>query len=126
MLLRCCLIHLAINILRHILYIVCLCSGLGLGRFISYLCDLLFIFSLIFIVINHITSFKQMYLFFVHFLEYFILFLDEDDNTDLDSKKFSDSKSSASGCCLAFARFFCQYQPDVAYKKSVYSTKKIM
>ena len=72
-----------------------------------------------------------MYLFFVHFLEYFILFLDEDDNTDLDSKKFSDSKSSASGCCFAFARFFCQYQPDVAYKsvaykKSVYSTKKIM
>ena len=35
----------------------------------------IFHFQLIFIVINHITSFKQTYLFFVHFLEYFLLFL---------------------------------------------------
>ena len=26
-------------------------------------------------------------------------------------------KSSASGCCLAFAYFFWQFQPGVAYKK---------
>ena len=38
----------------------------------------IFIFSLIFIVINHITSFRQTYLFFVHFLEYLLLFLGDD------------------------------------------------
>ena len=38
----------------------------------------IFIFSLIFIVINHITSFRQTYLFFVHFLEYLLLFLRDD------------------------------------------------
>ena len=50
----------------------------------SYLYDLFLIFSLIFIVINHITSLKQTQLFFVHFLEYFLLFLDE--NVDEKSK----------------------------------------
>ena len=39
---------------------------------------LFFIFSLIFIAINHITSFRQTYLFFVHFLEYLLLFLGDD------------------------------------------------
>ena len=52
------------KLLSHILYLVYLCPCLGL--FMSYLCDLFFIF--IFIV-NHIT-FKQTYLFFVHFLEW--------------------------------------------------------
>ena len=42
----------------------------------SYLCDLFLIFNLIFIVINHIASIKQMYLILVHFLEYLLLFLD--------------------------------------------------
>ena len=56
----------------------------------SYLCDLLFIFSLIFIVINHITSFRQTHLFFVHFLEYILLFLD--DNMDEESEKFQIKK----------------------------------
>ena len=46
----------------------------------SYLCDLYFIFSLIFIVINNVTLLKQTHLFFVHFLEYLLLFLD--DNAD--------------------------------------------
>ena len=68
MLLKCWLIHIAIIKLRHILYIVHLCPCLGLGLVMSYLCDLFFIFSLIFIVINHITLFKQAYLgFFVYF-----------------------------------------------------------
>ena len=43
----------------------------------SDLCDLFFIFSLVFIVINHITSFKQASLLFCTFLEYLLLFLDE-------------------------------------------------
>ena len=65
MLLRCCLIYITIIIQRHILYLVYLCPFLGLGLFMLYLYDLFFIFSLIFIAINHKTSFKQMYLFFV-------------------------------------------------------------
>ena len=50
----------------------------------SDLSDLFFIFSLIFIVINHIISFKQAYLFFCTFLEYLLLFLDE--NVGVESK----------------------------------------
>ena len=45
-----------------------------------YLCDLFFIWSLIFIVANHITSFIQAYLFFVQFLEHLLLL--KDDNVD--------------------------------------------
>ena len=47
----------------------------AVSYFLSYLYDLFFIFSLICIVINHMTSFKQKYLFFGHFLEYVLLFL---------------------------------------------------
>ena len=68
MLLRCCLIHLTIVILRHILYLAYLCRCLGLDLFMPYLYDLLFIFSLIFIFINHITSFKKTY-FFLYILK---------------------------------------------------------
>ena len=55
----------------------------------SYLPDLIVIFSLIFITISHITLLKQTH-FFVHFLEnvrlyyYALLFLD--DNVDEESK----------------------------------------
>ena len=66
MLLRCCLIYISIIILRHML-LLCLC--LSLARFMSYLCDLFFIFSLIFSALDHITSLKQVQLFCVHFLE---------------------------------------------------------
>ena len=73
---------------------------LDVGLLMSYLNYLFFIFSLIFIVRYHITSFKQTYLFSVHFLEYLVLYLD--DNVDRNSEKFSISRSSASGCCLGF------------------------
>ena len=58
MFLRCGLIPITIIIMKHILYLVCLCPCLGLGLFMPSLCDLLFIFSLIFSIINHITSFQ--------------------------------------------------------------------
>ena len=61
------LIPITIVILRHILYLLYLCR-----------IDVTF-----FIVINHITSFKQTYLFFVHYLECLLLFLD--DNEDEES-----------------------------------------
>ena len=69
-LLWCCLIHIIIITLKHILYLVHMYPCLGLGLFISYLCNLFFIFSPFFIM-NHIISLKQTQLFFVHFLDYF-------------------------------------------------------
>ena len=47
-----------------------------------YLCDLFFLFSFIFIAINYKTSFKQRYLFLVHFLEYLLLFLGDDGDEE--------------------------------------------
>ena len=69
MLLRCCWIHISIIIQGFVLCLVHLRPCLSLGLFMLYLCDLFFIVCLIFIAINHITSFKQTYLFFVHFLD---------------------------------------------------------
>ena len=46
--------------------------------------NLCFIFSPLLNVINHITSFKQTYLFFVHFFEYPLLCWD--DNVDEESE----------------------------------------
>ena len=61
----------------------------------SYLCDLLFIFNPIFIVINQITLFIQMHLFFAHILEYLLLFLD--DNVDEESESFQIAKFQLQG-----------------------------
>ena len=107
MLLRSFLIHITIIILRPILHLVYLRPCLGLGVFMSYLCILFLFFSLIFIVINHITSLNQMYLIFCTFLEYLLLFLN--DNVDEDGKWFSNSKNSASGFCLAFAWYYANF-----------------
>ena len=58
-LLRFCLIHVTITMLRHILYLVYLCPCVGLSLFNFYPNDLFFILSLIFIAINHITSLNR-------------------------------------------------------------------
>ena len=84
MLLRRCLIHIAIFVPGHILYLVYLCPCLGLGLLMSYPCDLFFMFILIFIVINYITSLKQAHLVFVQLLKFLILFLE--DNIDEESE----------------------------------------
>ena len=83
-----------------------------------YLYDLFFVFSLTFIVTNHVTLFKQMYLFFVHFLEYRVLFFD--DNVVEESEKFSNRESLVSGCCLAFAWFFTNLSLALLIKKRIY------
>ena len=105
MLLRCCLI--SIFILRHFyIYYIYLCLDLGL--FMCYLCDLYFVFIFVLIMINHIISQKQTHLtFFRHFLEYVLLFLDH--HIDEEWEYFSNSKNSASVCCLAFAWFFTNF-----------------
>ena len=101
MLFRCCLIQITIIVQRQIFHLVYLHPCLGLDLFMSYLGILFFTFSLIFVVINHVTSSKQMYLFFCPFLENLVLFLS--DNVDEEDELFSNSQNSTSACCLAFA-----------------------
>ena len=55
MLLRCCLIHKNV-ILREFLYLLYLSPCIFLGLFLSYLCDLFFIFILIFMMITRLIS----------------------------------------------------------------------
>ena len=56
----------------YILYLVYLCPCLVLDPFMLYMCDLFFIFNLVFILINNLI--KKTHLFFVYFLEYFYYF----------------------------------------------------
>ena len=42
-----------------------------------YLCDLFFVFTFTFCIINHTISLKQTHLLFAHILEYLILVLDD-------------------------------------------------
>ena len=65
MLLSCCLIYVSIIILRHSLYLIYSCTCLGQGLFMSYLCDLFFIFIFIFIMINHVISWINTRLLFL-------------------------------------------------------------
>ena len=64
------LIHITIVTLRFLLYLILLCSCLGHGLFMSHPFDLFFIFSLIFIIINHIISLKQTHLLHSFFLDF--------------------------------------------------------
>ena len=107
MLLRSSLRDITIIILRPILHLVYLCPCLGLDLFMSHLCILLLFFSLIVIVINHITSSKQVHLFSCTFLENLLLFLNE--NLDEEGELFSNSQNSTWGCCFAFAWFFANF-----------------
>ena len=52
MLLWCCLIHKRIIILKHFLYLLYFSPCLGLGLFMSSLCDLFFISIFIFLMIS--------------------------------------------------------------------------
>ena len=74
MLLRCCLIHIMIIVLWHILYLVYLFPCLSLGLFMSYLFKLFPIFSLIFNTTNPIISSIHTHFFLHIFLEYLLLF----------------------------------------------------
>ena len=60
-------------------------------------------------------------MFFVHFLEYLLLFLY--DNVHEESELFLNSKSLSLKALLSFCLIFCQFQPCVAYK-SVANGKK--
>ena len=101
MLLRCCLIHITIIILKHILYLsifLCMSRPKSLCRifFIYFLFSASFSLPLIFNVIQTDA------LVFCTFFR--ILFLD--NNLNEECEQFSNNKSSASVCCLAFVQFF--------------------
>ena len=121
---KCCsgllnLIHITIITLRQFLCIwVYLCPCLGIGVFILYLCDLIYIFSLIFIVANYIMLFNQTHVFFAHFLEC-LIFLDY--NVNEKSEYFSNSESSASGCC--FGLIFLPISAWRCLQKHVYAAQ---
>ena len=68
MLLRCCLIHISIIIVRHILYLLYFCPCLDQGYlFMSYLYHRFFIFIFIFIMIDRIITWMQTHLLFCLF-----------------------------------------------------------
>ena len=67
---KCCLIYITIIILRQI-FIFSTFVSMPRPRsvYVVSICDLFFIYSLIFFFINRIPSLKQPYLFFVYFVE---------------------------------------------------------
>ena len=99
MLLRRCLIQIRIIIPRHFLYLLYLCPCLDLGLFNSYQCHLFSIFIFIFIMINRMNIDALVLLLNFQNVSYY-------DNVDEESQYFSNSKRSASGCCLAFHSVF--------------------
>ena len=115
MLLRCCLVHICVIIMRPFLYLLYFCPCLDLGLLMSDVCNLLFFFS-IFIRINYIISLIQTFFLLLIFQStsyYFwmIIWMKNVSNFQI-------------GWCLAFAYFFCQFQLCVAYKR--FSYKKIV
>ena len=60
--------------ISNISYLVYLCPCLGLGLFMSYLCDVFFIFSLIFVIINHGASLNRRIRFLCVFRIFPIIF----------------------------------------------------
>ena len=81
MLLRCCLIYISIIIHTETLFtftvFVCMSRPRSIYLFMSYLCDLFFIFTFIFIMIHRIISWIQTHLFFCLFFRicpnYFVM-----------------------------------------------------
>ena len=65
-LLRCWLIHINIIKSRQIFFLLYLCSCLDLCLFLSHLCDLLFIFIFVFMIVNRVISSKNTCLLFAY------------------------------------------------------------
>ena len=90
---------------------------LDLGVFISYLCDLFFIFILIFIMINRIISWIQTHLFFCLFSRICPIIFPWRMWIIFKQQKFSVR------VLLSIWLSFCQFQPGVAYKIVAYIKK---
>ena len=70
MLLRCCLVHISIIILRHFFIYYFVSMSRPRVIYVSYLCDLFFIFIFIFIMINGIIPSIQTHLLFCFFFRF--------------------------------------------------------
>ena len=80
-------------------------------------------FIFIFIMINRIIPQIQTHLFVCFFLEYTLLFLD--DNVDEECELISNSKSSASEYCLGFAWFFANFSLVLLIKMFLIKKKRV-
>ena len=113
MLLRCCFI-----ILTYFFDLLYLCPCLNLGLVMSYLCGLFLIFILIFIMINRINLVNGdalvLLLIFLSMLYYFWV-----TTWMKNVNNFQIAKVSLKVLFSIFL-IFCQFLPDVAFKKSVY------
>ena len=119
MLLKCCLIHISIIILRHFLYIYYICVHVQtfyLGFRSIYLVSVwsVFYFPL------PMFSWKQTLLFFWLFLECVPFFLD--DSLHEEWIIFKQQKFSLR-VLLSICLIFCRYQSSVAYKSVAYRKK---
>ena len=83
------LIHISIIILRDFFYLLYMCPCLDQGLFMSYVCDLFFIFIFIFIMINQIILWINTRLLFCLFFRICPIILD--DNVDEEWKKLSNN-----------------------------------
>ena len=111
MLLRCCLIHISIIILKHFLYLLYLCPCLDVGLFMSYLCNFFFSFS---------SSFLLTYFFFCLFFRICTINFGWQRGWRMwiifKWPKFSLR------VLLNICSIFCQFQPGFAYKSVAYKT----
>ena len=119
-LLRCCLIHISIITLKHFLYLLYLCPCLDLCLFMSNLCDVFFIFIFIFIMTNIMNTSILVSLLIFQNMSYFLV-----HNVDKKCKQFSNSKSSASGCCLVFAWLFANISQVLFIKMLLIKKKRL-
>ena len=119
MLLRRCLIHLSIIILRYVLYLLYLCPRLDIG--LSYLCDLFFIFIFIFNMINRInTDTLGLLLIFQNMTYYFWMIKWMNNVNIFKYQKFS--LRVLLNICLFFANFSLALLIKVSIKKAYTST----
>ena len=104
MFLRCCLMH------KTRLFIFTIFGPVSRPRstYVVSMWSYFHFFAFIFIMINRTVSWIQTHLFYCLLLEYVLLFLDDD--MDDECEEFSNSKISASGCCLALAQFFAKFR----------------
>ena len=105
MLLRCCLKDTSIIILR--LFIFTIFVPVSRPRYIYSISMSSVSFSSSFSLWLWLYEYRHI-CFFAYFLEYVPLFLE--NNMDKDCEKFSNSKSSGSGCCWAFAWIFAKFR----------------
>ena len=113
-----------IIILRHLLYLLLyLCPCLDLDLFLWYICDL-FSFSSSFSLWVIVSSDECRHTCSsAYFLEYVPLCLD--DNVDEKCEKFWNNKSSAAGCCLAFAWFLANFSLALLIKVLLIKKKSV-